>query len=59
MADQLSGTRTAPRLANSGVLFGHVFFVFTFSDGKVVRWRGYRARAAAVAAARANVPGWR
>jgi limonene-1,2-epoxide hydrolase len=38
---------------------GQVFFVFTFSDGKVVRWRDYRTRAAAVAAAGASVPDWR
>jgi hypothetical protein len=40
------------------VLFGQAFLVFTFSDGKVVRWRDYRARAAAVPTAGASVPDW-
>lgn len=38
---------------------GQTYFVFTFSDGKVIRWRDYRTRADAVAAAGASVPQWR
>jgi hypothetical protein len=46
------------QINHSGVLFGQAFLVFTFSDGKVVRWRDYRTRAAAVPAAGASVPDW-
>ena len=38
---------------------GQAFFVFTFSDGKVVRWRDFRTRAAAMAAAGASTTKWR
>ena len=40
------------------MLFGQAFLVFTFSDGKVVRWRDCRTRAAAVPTAGASVPDW-
>ena len=58
MAHQLSGTPTAPRLTILACSSARPFFVFTFSDGKIVRWRDYRARAAAMAAAGASVPDW-
>lgn len=35
---------------------GQAFFVFTFSEGKVARWRDYATRAEAVAAVGASVP---
>ena len=38
---------------------GQVFFVFTFNDGKVVRWRDFRTRAAAMAAVGASTTNWR
>lgn len=37
---------------------GQTYFVFTFSDGKVVRWRDFRTRAEALAAAGTSVPHW-
>ena len=33
--------------------------VFTSSDGKVIRWRDFRTRAAAIAAAGASATNWR
>jgi limonene-1,2-epoxide hydrolase len=37
---------------------GQIYNVFTFSDGKVVRWRDYRTREQALAAAGATDPRW-
>jgi hypothetical protein len=48
----------APDLVGDGVSPG-LRCVFTFSDGKVIRWRDFRTRAAAMAAAGASTTNWR
>jgi limonene-1,2-epoxide hydrolase len=37
---------------------GQIYNVFTLSGGKVVRWRDYRTRGQALAAAGASDPHW-